>query len=72
MNPEAKLKVLNDFVRFVSAHPEYEADLVDVTTLVDNDEKPKKPWLELAAILFKIWRQTKGIILLRRSVKARA
>jgi len=41
IRPESKLKVLSDFVNFVKANPEYEADLVEVTSLVGekNDEK---------------------------------
>ena len=47
INADAKAKVLNDFVGFVSSHPEYESDLLEATTLVDMDENPKT-LLELA------------------------
>lgn len=41
IRPESKLKVLSDFMNFVKQHPEYEVDLIEVTTLVEdkNDEK---------------------------------
>ncbi|MDO7172192.1 tetratricopeptide repeat protein [Mariniflexile sp. AS56] len=41
IKPEAKLKVLTDFVQFVGNNPQYEADLVEATSLVgaNNDSK---------------------------------
>ena len=41
IKPETKLKVLRDFVNFVKDHPEFEPDLVEVTSLIgnQNDEK---------------------------------
>ncbi len=41
IKPEAKLKVLSDFVSFVKQNPEYEADLIEATTMVSdaNNEK---------------------------------
>ncbi|WP_298532380.1 tetratricopeptide repeat protein [uncultured Algibacter sp.] len=41
IKPEAKLKVLTDFVKFVGEHPEYESDLVEATAMVStiNDSK---------------------------------
>lgn len=48
IKPEAKTKVLNDFVKFVGEHPEHEADLVEITTLVSQD-KSVKTLLELGA-----------------------
>ncbi len=41
IKPNAKLKVLSDFVNFVKKHPEYEKDLVDATTLLDNKTNAK-------------------------------
>ncbi|WP_299114764.1 tetratricopeptide repeat protein [uncultured Winogradskyella sp.] len=38
INTDAKAKVLKDFVAFVSKNPEFEADLVDITALVDNNK----------------------------------
>ncbi|MCB4798365.1 tetratricopeptide repeat protein [Neotamlana laminarinivorans] len=41
IKPEAKLKVLTDFVQFVSENPKYEADLVEATTLVSSTNNSK-------------------------------
>ncbi|WP_308991815.1 tetratricopeptide repeat protein [Mariniflexile litorale] len=41
IKPEAKLKVLTDFVQFVGKNPQYEADLVEATTLVGNSKNSK-------------------------------
>ncbi|WP_242203376.1 tetratricopeptide repeat protein [Aestuariivivens insulae] len=41
VKPDAKLKVLSDFVKFVEKHPEYEADLVEATTLAENHSDRK-------------------------------
>lgn len=38
---DAKAKVLNDFVRFVRSNPQYENDLLEVTTEVANDDSGK-------------------------------
>jgi tetratricopeptide (TPR) repeat protein len=46
IKPEAKLKVLTDFVQFVGNHPEYETDLVEATTLV-GDSNSSKTLMEL-------------------------
>jgi tetratricopeptide (TPR) repeat protein len=47
IRPEAKLKVLSDFVNFVKEHPEYEADLVEATASV-GEKDDEKSLLELA------------------------
>jgi len=60
INPDAKAKVLNDFVNFVSAHPEFEADLLEITALVSNDKSPKT-LLELAQYYLKIGDKTKAL-----------
>ncbi|MBD0823397.1 tetratricopeptide repeat protein [Aestuariibaculum marinum] len=41
IKPEAKLKVLTDFVQFVGEHPEYEDDLVEATALVGDTNNSK-------------------------------
>jgi len=41
IKPEAKLKVLSDFVNFVKEHPEYEADLVEATSMVSDSNNEK-------------------------------
>jgi tetratricopeptide (TPR) repeat protein len=41
IKPDAKAKVLNDFVAFVKLNPEYETDLLEVTTLVSGEDNGK-------------------------------
>ncbi len=41
INPDAKAKVLKDFVAFVAKNPEYEKDLVEVTSEVEQTQSPK-------------------------------
>lgn len=41
IKPEAKLKVLTDFIQFVKDNPEYEADLVEATALVGDTNNSK-------------------------------
>ncbi len=53
IKPEAKAKVLNDFVNFVSKNPEYEPQLVEITALID-DEKSAKTLNELAQYHLKV------------------
>lgn len=50
---EAKAKVFNDFVNFVSKHPEYEKDLIEMTTLV-GDDKSTKTLTELGQYYLKL------------------
>ncbi|MBO6605431.1 tetratricopeptide repeat protein [Psychroserpens sp.] len=52
IEPEAKTKVLKDFVKFVANNPQYESDLVEVTALVSED-KSVKTLLELGAYYVK-------------------
>lgn len=47
IKPDAKTKVLNDFVAFVKANPEYERDLLEVTTIISCDDTGKSS-VELA------------------------
>ena len=46
IKPEAKLKVLTDFVQFVSNNPQYEADLIEATSMV-SDTNNSKTLIEL-------------------------
>ncbi|WP_116523821.1 tetratricopeptide repeat protein [Seonamhaeicola aphaedonensis] len=41
IKPEAKLKVLTDFVNFAGENPEYEPDLMEATTLVEGTNNSK-------------------------------
>ncbi|MEH6536928.1 MAG: tetratricopeptide repeat protein [Psychroserpens sp.] len=52
IKPEAKTKVLNDFVKFVGQNPQYESDLVEITSLVSED-KSVKTLLELGEYYLK-------------------
>ncbi|NCO63558.1 MAG: tetratricopeptide repeat protein [Flavobacteriales bacterium] len=47
IKPEAKLKVLSDFVAFVGKNPQYEAALIDATALA-GDTKNAKAIIEIA------------------------
>ncbi|WP_245940362.1 tetratricopeptide repeat protein [Winogradskyella pacifica] len=38
INADAKAKVLKDFVAFVASNPEYETDLIDITSLIDGNK----------------------------------
>jgi tetratricopeptide (TPR) repeat protein len=49
---DAKYKVLNDFIKFVGDNPEYEADLVEVTSDVSESESGKTN-AELGEYYFK-------------------
>lgn len=52
IKPEAKQKVLTDFVKFVKNNPQYETDLVEATTLI-NTGNDGKTLLELGQYYFK-------------------
>nr|WP_321229414.1 tetratricopeptide repeat protein [uncultured Psychroserpens sp.] len=52
IKPEAKTKVLNDFVKFVGKNPQYEADLIEITSLISED-KSVKTLLELGDYYLK-------------------
>lgn len=52
IKPEAKQKVLTDFVQFVKDNPQYETDLVEATTLI-SDVNNGKTLLELAQYYLK-------------------
>ena len=41
IKPEAKLKVLTDFIKFVKENPEYEGDLVEATAMVTDANNSK-------------------------------
>jgi tetratricopeptide (TPR) repeat protein len=41
IKPEAKAKVLADFVNFVKTNPQYEADLLEATTMVTQEDNEK-------------------------------
>ncbi|MGJ8591396.1 MAG: tetratricopeptide repeat protein [Aquaticitalea sp.] len=53
ITPEAKARVFNDFVNFVSKNPEYEKDLMEMTSLVGT-EKSTKTLTELGQYYLKL------------------
>lgn len=48
IKPDAKAKVLADFVKFVAKNPEYETDLVAITALVSEKATTGKTFVEIA------------------------
>ncbi len=60
IKPDAKLKVLSDFVKFVGNHPQYESDLVEATTLVGNTNNAT-PIVEIAQYYLKQGDKTKAL-----------
>lgn len=60
IKPEAKLKVLTDFVQFVSNNPQYETDLVEATTLV-SDTNNSKTLIELGQYYLAKNNKTKAL-----------
>ncbi len=60
IKPEAKMMVLSDFVNFVSEHPEYEADLIEATTLVTEDKNGKSS-VEVAQYYLKKGEKEKAL-----------
>lgn len=68
INVEAKTKVLNDFITFVSKHPEYEKDLIEITALID-DNKSFQTLVELAQYYLKIEDKEKALMYFEESLK---
>ena len=68
INPDAKAKVLNDFVNFVGSNPQYEPDLLEVTALVSNDRSPKTN-LELAQYYLKSGDKAKALFYFEEILK---
>lgn len=68
INPDAKTKVLNDFINFVSKNPEHEKDLVDITALID-DNKSFQTLVELAQYYLKLEDKTKALMYFEDALK---
>ncbi|WMI68889.1 lipopolysaccharide assembly protein LapB [Mangrovimonas sp. YM274] len=68
INADAKAKVLNDFVGFVGKHPEYEGELLEVVTLIDND-KSIKTLKELGQYYLKTGDKTKALTYYEEALK---
>jgi tetratricopeptide (TPR) repeat protein len=68
INADAKTKVLNDFINFVSKHPEHEKDLVDVTAMID-DTKSFQTLVELAQYYLKLEDKSKALMYFEEALK---
>ncbi|MEO5788854.1 tetratricopeptide repeat protein [Gelidibacter sp.] len=68
INADAKTKVLNDFIIFVSKHPEYEKDLIDITAMVDGN-KSFQTLVELAQYYLKVEDKEKALMYFEESLK---
>lgn len=68
INPDAKTKVLNDFIGFVSKHPEHEKDLVEVTAMID-DTKSFQTLVELAQYYLKLEDKSKALMYFEEALK---
>ena len=60
IKPEAKVKVLSDFVNFVKQNPQYEADLLKATALV-TEEDNEKSLLEMGQYYLSKNNKTKAL-----------
>jgi len=68
ISAEAKTKVVKDFVVFVAQNPEYEKDLVDITTIADED-KSAKTHAELGAYYLKAGDKVKALYNFKQALK---
>lgn len=68
INPDAKTKVLNDFINFVSKNPEHEKDLVDITALIDEN-KSFQTLVELAQYYLKLEDKPKALMYFEDALK---
>lgn len=68
INADAKTKVLNDFINFVSKHPEHEKDLIEITALID-DHKSFQTLVDLAQYYLKIDDKAKALMYFEEALK---
>ena len=68
INADAKTKVLNDFISFVSKNPEYEKDLIEITALIDEN-KSFQTLVELAQYYLKVEDKEKALMYFEESLK---
>lgn len=68
INVDAKTKVLNDFIQFVSTHPEHEKDLIEITAMID-DSKSFQTLVELAQYYLKIEDKSKALMYYEEALK---
>lgn len=48
VNPNAKIKVLKDFVKFAAENPQYESDLIEATSMVTKSEDNVSALIQMA------------------------
>ena len=68
IKPEAKLKVLSDFVNFVGDNPQYESELVEATTL-SGDTNNSKSIIQIAQYYLKKGDKAKAQIYYRQALE---
>ena len=68
ISADAKAKVLKDFVSFVSKNPEYEADLVEITSQVD-DNKDAQTYSDLGQYYLKAGDKIKALANFKEALK---
>lgn len=71
IKPESKLKVLTDFVSFVGDNPQYEADLVEATAIVGNNNN-SKTLIELGQYYLTRKNNEKALIYFEAALKLEA
>jgi tetratricopeptide (TPR) repeat protein len=68
INSDAKAKVLKDFVAFVAKNPEYESDLVDITSSID-DNKDAQTHSDLGQYYLKAGDKAKALSNFKEALK---
>ncbi|WP_282030240.1 tetratricopeptide repeat protein [Winogradskyella eximia] len=68
INADAKTKVLKDFVAFVAKNPEYESDLIDITSLID-DNKDAQTHSDLGQYYLKAGDKVKALTNFKEALK---
>lgn len=68
INVDAKTKVLNDFISFVSKNADYEKDLIEVTAMID-ESKSFKTLVELGQYYLKIEDKSKALMYFEEALK---
>ena len=68
INPDAKAKVLKDFMAFVSKNPQYEKDLVTITDLID-DRKNVQTLSNLGEYYLKAGDKPKALVSFKEALK---
>jgi tetratricopeptide (TPR) repeat protein len=68
INPDAKAKVLKDFVGFVGKNPQYEEDLIEITSLID-DNKDEQTYTDLGQYYLKSGDKAKALYNFKEALK---